>query len=112
MAAGSSDSEANQGAMTRGASGTRMIAVANQKGGTGKSTIAVNVAAATGERGGRVLVIDADPQADATTMLGVDPDAQPRTLYDVFVGACDLPDAIRQDVVSGVDLAVGSERMA
>jgi chromosome partitioning protein len=98
--------------MTREASHTRVIAVANQKGGTGKSTIAVNVAAAAGERGGRVLVVDVDPQADATTMLGIDPDAQERTLYDVFVGACELPGAVQGGVAPGVDLAVGSERMA
>lgn len=90
----------------------RVLAVANQKGGTGKSTIAVNVAAAMGERGLRVLVVDVDPQADATTMLGVDPDAQRRTLYDVLVGECELPGAVLAGVAPGVDLAVGSERMA
>ena len=52
---------------------TRVLAVANQKGGTGKSTIAVNVAVAVGETGMRMLLVDVDPQADATTMLGVDP---------------------------------------
>ncbi len=88
-----------------------MIAVANQKGGTGKSTIAVNVAAAAGERGLHTLVVDVDPQADATTMLGIDPDSQPHTLYDVFVGSCELPAAIAPGIVPGVDLAVGSERM-
>jgi chromosome partitioning protein len=94
------------------ASPRRIIAVANQKGGTGKSTIAVNVAVALGERGQRVLVVDVDPQADATTMLGVDPDARERTLYDVFVGACELPEAIQVGVAPGVDVAVGTERMA
>jgi len=97
--------------MARRANKNRVIAVANQKGGTGKSTIAVNVAAAVGERGSRALVIDVDPQADATTMLGIDPDAQEHTLYDVFVGGCELPAAIAPDVAPGVDLAVGSERM-
>lgn len=92
--------------------GPRVIAVANQKGGTGKSTITVNVAAAAGHSGLRVLVVDVDPQADATTMLGVDPDARKRTLYDVLVGGCELPDAIARGVASGVDLVVGSERMA
>ncbi len=90
---------------------TRVIAIANQKGGIGKSTVAVNVAAAAGERGLRTLVVDIDPQADATTMLGVDPDAKPHTLYDVFVGSCELPAAIVAGVAPGVDLAIGSERM-
>lgn len=90
----------------------RVIAIANQKGGTGKSTITVNVAAAAGESGRRVLVIDVDPQADATTMLGIDPDARKHTLYDVLVGACELPEAIEHHVADGVDLVVGSERMA
>ena len=90
----------------------RVIAVANQKGGTGKSTITVNVAAAAGESGQRVLVVDVDPQADATTMLGVDPDAREHTLYDVLTGGCELPGAIARGVAAGVDLVVGSERMA
>lgn len=93
-------------------SSTRVIAVANQKGGTGKSTIAVNVAVAAGEKGSRVLLVDVDPQADATTMLGIDPGGCARTLYDVFLGACELPDAVVAAVAPGVDLAVGTERMA
>lgn len=97
--------------MARTTGKSRVIAVANQKGGTGKSTIAVNVAAAAGERGLRTLVVDVDPQADATTMLGIDPGTQTHTLYDVFVGSCELPAAIAPDTAPGVDLAVGSERM-
>ena len=91
---------------------TRVLAVANQKGGTGKSTIAVNVAVAVGETGMRVLLVDVDPQADATTMLGVDPADRAHTLYDVFLGECELPDAVVAGVAPGVDLAVGTERMA
>jgi len=66
----------------------RTIAVANQKGGTGKSTITVNLAAAMGERGLSVLVVDVDPQSDTTTMFGIDPAACERTLYDVLTGSC------------------------
>ena len=97
--------------MTQKAPSTRVMAVANQKGGAGKSTIAVNVAAAAGERGSRVLVVDVDPQADATSMLGIDPGDRAHTLYDVFVGACELPAAIAPDAAPGVDLVVGTERM-
>lgn len=89
-----------------------VVAVANQKGGTGKSTLAVNVAAALGDNGLRVLLVDIDPQADATSMLGVDADAAPQTLYDVLVGGYELPTAIARDAAPGVDLVVGSERMA
>ena len=90
----------------------RVIAVANQKGGAGKSTVAVNLAAVMGERRGRALVVDLDPQADATTMFGVDPDQATRTLYDVFTGSCELPAAICAALVPGVDVVVGSERMS
>ena len=76
----------------------RVIAVANQKGGTGKSTVAVNIAAALGADGLRVLVVDVDSQADATSMFGVDPGDHERTLYDVLAGGCELPDAKRQHV--------------
>ena len=63
----------------------RVIALANQKGGVGKTTTAVNLSAALVERGRRVLVIDIDPQANATIGLGVDPYTQRRTTYDVLL---------------------------
>jgi chromosome partitioning protein len=89
----------------------RTIAVANQKGGTGKSTIAVNLAVALGESGKRVLLLDVDPQADATSMFGIDHSVYERSLYDVLVGEAELPNAVMKDVTPGVDLVPGDERM-
>ena len=65
----------------------RTVAVTNQKGGSGKTTTAVNVAAALAEAGQRVLLIDIDPQASASAWCGVTPEADPgRGLFDVFTG--------------------------
>lgn len=63
----------------------RRIAIINQKGGVGKTTTAVNLAAALAECGSRVGVIDLDPQAHATTHLGVEPDGERPSVYDVLV---------------------------
>jgi chromosome partitioning protein len=63
----------------------RRIAIINQKGGVGKTTTAVNLAAALAECGQRVCVIDLDPQAHATTHLGIEPDGKSASMYDVLV---------------------------
>ncbi len=80
----------------------RTIALANQKGGTGKTTTAVNLAAALVERGRRVLLIDLDPQSHLTAHLGVD--RPPATIAAVLVGGAPLEDTILADVVAGIDL--------
>lgn len=67
--------------------------VVNQKGGVGKTTTAVNLASGLALRGERTLLIDADPQGNATTGLGVDKLRAPASLYDVLVAAADDPDA-------------------
>src|SRR5260221_7658816 len=63
----------------------RKIAVINQKGGVGKTTTSVNLAAALAEAGKRVCVLDLDPQAHATTHLGIEPDGKSASMYDVLV---------------------------
>jgi chromosome partitioning protein len=81
------------------ASTTRIFAVANQKGGVGKTTTTVSLAAALAERGKRVLVVDLDPQGNATMGLGVDGRKFERSVYDVLLN--DVPMA---DIVEPVGL--------
>ena len=65
---------------------TRVITVSNQKGGVGKTTTAVNLAAALARRGARVLVIDLDPQGNASTALGAEHRPEVSSVYDVLLG--------------------------
>jgi chromosome partitioning protein len=74
----------------------RRIAIINQKGGVGKTTTAVNLAAALAECGQRVCVIDLDPQAHATTHLGVEPDGKAPSMYDVLVQSKPLAEVRRK----------------
>ncbi len=72
----------------------RVIAITNQKGGVGKTTTAVNLSASLAQRGHKVLVIDIDPQGNATSGLGIDKNTVQKSLYDVFAGECGLDQII------------------
>jgi chromosome partitioning protein len=91
---------------------TRVIAVANQKGGAGKSTVTVNLAVALGQAGRRTLVVDADPQFDTTAMFGFAPEDAPHTIADVFLGEAEADGAFLRDAAPSVDLLAGDDRMA
>ena len=82
----------------------RVIVVANQKGGVGKTTTAVNLAACTAQMGRRTLLIDADPQGNATSGLGVDKRALTSSVYDVMINHLPAAEAVRGTEVAGLDI--------
>ena len=88
------------------------MALANQKGGVGKTTTVVNLAAALALRGRSVVVIDCDPQGNASTGLGIDPRRASVSSYDLFVGGAGLADALQPAGIEGVDVVAGSRDLA
>jgi len=82
----------------------RRIAIINQKGGVGKTTTAVNLAAALARSGQRVCVLDLDPQAHATTHLGIEPDGKSPSMYDVLIDSKPLAE-VRKEVEDRLWLA-------
>jgi chromosome partitioning protein len=90
----------------------RVYALANQKGGVGKTTTAVNLGAYLAQAGKHVLLVDVDPQANATSSLGVDKNALGRSVYDVLVGAEPMPSLIRLTGTVGLDLVPSSPSLA
>jgi chromosome partitioning protein len=85
----------------------RTIAIINRKGGCGKTTTAVSLAAALGESGWRTLVLDLDPQGSASSWLGAGPTDE-RELFEVFVGTQSLADLVGPTRAAGVDLVPAS----
>ena len=91
---------------------TRILAIANQKGGVGKTTTAINLGTALAATGCRTLLIDIDPQGNASTGLGVPPAARHITSYDVLVGGRSLAQALIATAVPGLDIAPADADLA
>ncbi len=91
---------------------TNIICVANQKGGTGKTTTAVNLAAYFAKKGKRTLILDMEPQANATLWVGIEPRSLEKTMYEVMMGECALGDVIKRDVFKNLDIVPSNVTLA
>ncbi|MCI6498042.1 MAG: AAA family ATPase [Lachnospiraceae bacterium] len=83
---------------------SRVIAIANQKGGVGKTTTSTNLSASLAELGKKVLVVDIDPQGNATSGLGIDKNNLENTLYELFVGECELEECLISDALENLSV--------
>ena len=82
----------------------RIIAVANQKGGVGKTTTAINLSSCLAEKGKKVLAVDMDPQGNMTSGLGVDKNSVENTIYDLIIGESDIEEVLRKDIMKNLDI--------
>ncbi|MBP5599255.1 MAG: ParA family protein [Lachnospiraceae bacterium] len=90
----------------------RVIAIANQKGGVGKTTTAINLSAALAEKGKRVLVVDTDPQGNTTSGFGIEKNELENTIYELLLGECSVQDCIIKDKKSGVSIIPSNVNLA
>ena len=82
----------------------RVIAVANQKGGVGKTTTATNLSACLAEKGKKVLAIDMDPQGNMSSALGIDKNAVDYTIYELILGDCTLEECLQSETIENLSV--------
>ena len=90
----------------------RIIAIANQKGGVGKTTTSINLSACLAEAGQKVLVLDIDPQGNTTSGFGLAKTGNERTVYEVILKECDIRDAIIENVIDNLDILPSNVNLA
>lgn len=90
----------------------RTIAIANQKGGVGKTTTSINLSASLAAKGKKVLVIDIDPQGNTTSGFGVEKNELETTVYELILGECSIEECILKDVIPGVSIIPSNVNLA
>jgi chromosome partitioning protein len=90
----------------------RILCIANQKGGVGKTTTAINLGACLAQESRRVLIVDVDPQGNATSGLGVNGNDQAQSIYEALIGQVALKDAIMPTALASLDLVPAGQRLS
>ena len=90
----------------------RIIAIANQKGGVGKTTTSINLSACLAEKGKKVLAIDLDPQGNMTSGLGVDKNDLENTVYELILDECSINESIQPTVVDNLKIIASNVNLA
>ena len=90
----------------------RIIAIANQKGGVGKTTTSINLSACLAEKGQRVLVVDIDPQGNTTSGLGVEKTELENTVYELILGEAELDECLIKNVIDNLDVLPSNVNLA
>lgn len=90
----------------------KIIAIANQKGGVGKTTTSINLSAALALKGKKVLVIDTDPQGNTTSGFGIDKNELENTIYELILGDCSIRDCLIENVIEQVDIIPSNVNLA
>ncbi|MCM1537221.1 MAG: AAA family ATPase [bacterium] len=90
----------------------KIIAIANQKGGVGKTTTSINLSAALALKGKKVLVIDTDPQGNTTSGFGIDKNELENTIYELILGDCSIRDCLIENVIERVDIIPSNVNLA
>ena len=90
----------------------RIIAIANQKGGVGKTTTAINLAACLAEAEQKILIIDIDPQGNTTSGFGLSKTDIEKTVYEVLLGECNIKDAIVENIIDNLDILPSNVNLA